>query len=29
MDRLGADVQPGWPATHGGFEAAVIGLLRD
>ena len=28
MDRLGADVQPGWPATQGGFEAAVIRLLR-
>jgi hypothetical protein len=22
-------VQPGWPATHGAFKAAVIGLLRD
>jgi DNA topoisomerase IB len=29
MDRLGAGVEPGWPATHGGFEAAVIELLRD
>lgn len=29
MDRLGADVPPGWPATHGRFEAAVIRLLRD
>jgi DNA topoisomerase-1 len=29
MDRLGADVQPGWPAIHGGFETAVIRLLRD
>jgi DNA topoisomerase IB len=29
MDRLGSGVQPGWPATHGAFEAAVIRLLRD
>ena len=29
LDRLGADARPGWPATHGGFEAAVIRLLRD
>lgn len=27
--RLGAGVRPGWPATHGDFEAAVIRLLRD
>lgn len=29
MDRLGADARPGWPATQGEFEAAVIRLLRD
>ena len=29
MDRLGADARPGWPATQGKFEAAVIRLLRD
>lgn len=29
VQRLGADARPGWPATHGGFEAAVIRLLRD
>jgi DNA topoisomerase I len=29
MDQLGADAQPGWPATHGAFEAAVIQLLTD
>jgi DNA topoisomerase I len=29
MDRLGADVRPGWPATQGGFEAAAIRLLND
>jgi DNA topoisomerase I len=29
MDRLGAGVRPGWPATQGGFETAVIRLLRD
>jgi DNA topoisomerase IB len=28
MDRLGSGVRPGWPATHGAFEAAVVGLLR-
>jgi DNA topoisomerase I len=28
MDRLGTGVQPGWPATQGGFEAAVLRLLR-
>lgn len=27
--RLGAGVRPGWPATQGDFEAAVIRLLRD
>jgi DNA topoisomerase-1 len=29
LDRLGAGVRAGWPATTGGFEAAVIRLLRD
>jgi DNA topoisomerase IB len=29
MERLGAGARPGWPATHGGFEEAVIRLLRD
>lgn len=29
LDRLGAGVPAGWPATSGGFEAAVIRLLRD
>jgi DNA topoisomerase-1 len=29
MDRLGTGVQPGWPATQGGFETAVLRLLRD
>ena len=29
MGRLGSGVQRGWPATHGGFETAVIRLLRD
>jgi DNA topoisomerase IB len=29
MDRLGSGVEPGWPATHGAFEAAVIRLLRE
>ena len=29
MDRLGAGVRPGWPATQGGFEAAVIRLLNE
>jgi DNA topoisomerase IB len=29
VDRLGADVPPGWPATQGDVEAAVIRLLRD
>jgi DNA topoisomerase I len=29
LDKLGADARPGWPATHGAFEAAVIGLLAD
>jgi DNA topoisomerase I len=28
MERLGAGVDPGWPATQGEFEAAVIRLLR-
>jgi DNA topoisomerase I len=28
MDRLGADVPSGWPATHRRLEAAVIRLLR-
>ena len=28
MDRLGTGVEPGWPATQGGFEAAVLRLLR-
>jgi DNA topoisomerase I len=28
MDRLGTGVLPGWPATQGGFEAAVLRLLR-
>jgi DNA topoisomerase IB len=27
-DRLGAGVRPGWPATQGGFETAVIRLLN-
>jgi DNA topoisomerase IB len=27
MDRLGADVPPGWPATRGEIETAVIKLL--
>jgi DNA topoisomerase-1 len=29
LERLGAGVQPGWPATSGAFETAVIRLLRD
>jgi hypothetical protein len=29
MDRLGAGVRQGWPATQGGFEAAVVRLLDD
>ncbi len=29
LDWLGAGVQPGWPATQGGFEAAVVQLLRE
>ena len=29
MDRLGAGIRPGWPATQGDFEAAVIRLLDD
>jgi DNA topoisomerase I len=29
VDRLGSGVRPGWPATQGGFEAAVIALLQD
>jgi hypothetical protein len=29
LDRLSAGVRPGWPATQGGFEAAVIRLLTD
>ncbi len=29
LERLGAGVEPGWPATQGGFEAAVVQLLRD
>lgn len=28
MDRLGTGVQPGWPATQGRFESAVLQLLR-
>jgi hypothetical protein len=28
MDRLGTGVAPGWPATQGGFEAAVLRVLR-
>jgi DNA topoisomerase I len=27
VDTLGAGVRPGWPATQGQFEAAVIRLL--
>lgn len=27
--QRGAGVRPGWPATQGGFEAAVSRLLRD
>jgi hypothetical protein len=27
LDRLGADVPPGWPATQGETETAVIKLL--
>ena len=27
VDRLGEDAPAGWPATHGGFEEAVIRLL--
>jgi DNA topoisomerase-1 len=29
VDQLGADVRPGWPATHGEVEAEVIRLLSD
>ena len=29
LDRLGAGVPAGWPATSGSFEAGVIRLLRD
>ena len=28
MDRLGADAQPGWPATHGRVETEIIHLLE-
>ena len=28
LDRLGADARPGWPATQGAFESAVVALLR-
>jgi DNA topoisomerase I len=28
MDRLGADAQPGWPATHGRVETEIIRLLE-
>jgi DNA topoisomerase IB len=29
LERLGAGVPPGWPATSGAFETGVIRLLRD
>ncbi|MEP7025079.1 MAG: hypothetical protein ABJB47_15060 [Actinomycetota bacterium] len=29
MQQLGTGVEPGWPPIHGGFEAAVLRLLRE